>query len=1787
MPVTAKTTRCEFILEFARTDKPADPYAFRFEPQTYDFRKEDGTHGGAVFPWDAATLADLAALQQPRPDHAARQRIGERLRTFLGMAGWEASEIALCAAAKAHRPIHVTVRSAAAELHALPWDLCTLRPTGQHLGELPRCLVRYEWPGTETAAPVPDPPTEGGRILFAWSGAGGDVWAAEHVRALRRACERGHHPFDEARDVVPRASLSLVRDALAVEGSPVAVLHVLCHGGRLNSDTEGYGLVWDASEAGGEPETLSAYDLRKLLEPHLGSLRLVVLAACHGATVGEPGSALGGVAQALHRIGVPAVVASRRPLSVMGSIALAEILYERLLVGLGSLEEAFLAAREKLAEDATTDDWSSLQLYARAEDGPDHRPIVFKPYRGLEAFRAIDRRFFLGRGSEVEALVARLRSGARLLTVLGASGSGKSSLVLAGVVPAVLDGALGERPVRVRMLRPGAHPSAALAAAMAPVEGRNDDAELLIVVDQLEELFTQGVERAEADAFVAALLGATTDPGGRVRAVLTLRADFLGRCLDFDTELGARVTASHEIVEPMKEAALREAIEKPAMLVGLGFQDGVIDALLERVASGAQARAGNLPLLGFALEALWERRMATEIPWAAWVAVGGVKGAIAKRAEEAFDSGRNAIREKTAGDPDQLVLKHRVDPATVYLTAPAAAPRQLHGVPELPPHYLPRPAELDRLRALVVGEGSAALGLTGRALRLGVQGMGGVGKSVLAAALARDEEVQARFPDGVFWVTLGQTPSLLSVQVELCRALGAAGEVFAGVKEGQARLGELLADRACLVVVDDAWSLEAVTALGATGPRGRVLVTTRDAGILMGLGAAGCDVDVMEEGQALALLARWAEQDVEGLPEVAREVARECGRLPLALAMVAASVRGRPDRWANALHKLQTADLGAIKRAFPDYPYPDLLKAIQVSVDALGPGDREWYLDFAVFPEDVAVPEAVLVTLWKAGGLEADEAQDVLDRLESASLLRREEEEGRYRLHDLQRDYVVKYAGAPAALHGRLVDAYAAVCPGGWASGPEDGYFFGRLTWHMKAAGRPGEVRELLLTYDWLRAKLQATDVNALLGDFGHGPEDRSVRLVEGAVRLSAHIIGPDRGQLAPQLLGRLLDQDSDEMRRLLTRAAEMASGVWLRPVTASLTRPGGPLLRTLEGHSSYVVAVAVTPDGRRAVSGSWDNTPKVWDLSTGQVLHTLEGHSSSVMAVAVTPDGRRAVLGSSDATLKVWDLSTGQVLHTLEGHSSWVLAVAVTPDGRRAVSASRDKTLKVWDLSTGQVLHTLEGHSSRGLAVAVTPDGRRAVSGWSDNTLKVWDLSTGQVLQTLEGHSWYVGAVAVTPDGRRAVSGSWDKTLKLWDLSTGQVLHTLEGHSWYVDAVAVTPDGRRAVSGSWDKTLKLWDLSTGQVLHTLEGHSNQVQAVAVTPDGRRAVSGSHDKTLKVWYLSMGQVLHTLEGHSGHVYAVAVTPDGRRAVSGSRDKTLKVWDLSTGQVLHTLEGHSNQVQAVAVTPDGRRAVSGSWDKTLKVWDLSTGQVLHTLEGHSSPVEAVAVTPDGRRAVSGPPLNTLKVWDLSTGQVLHTLEGHSNQVQAVAVTPDGRRAVSGSHDKTLKVWDLSTGQVLHTLEGHSGEVMAVAVTPDGRRAVSGSRDKTLKVWDLSTGQVLHTLEGHSGHVYAVAVTPDGQRAVSASLDETLKVWDLSTGQVLHTLEEHSESVEAMAVTPDGRRAVSGSSDHTLKVWDLRTGLAIHTFHGEAPMCAVAVAPDGRTIIAGDSLGRLHFLRLECP
>ncbi|PSN12426.1 hypothetical protein C7293_20250 [filamentous cyanobacterium CCT1] len=361
----------------------------------------------------------------------------------------------------------------------------------------------------------------------------------------------------------------------------------------------------------------------------------------------------------------------------------------------------------------------------------------------------------------------------------------------------------------------------------------------------------------------------------------------------------------------------------------------------------------------------------------------------------------------------------------------------LWGVPDIPPHFLERNAALDGLREKVLRSASS-VGI------FGLQGMGGIGKTVLATALARDERVQARFPDGVYWVTVGIEPQLTRQQARLTEAVSGTPQSIADVQQGKDCLRQCFADKQALLILDDLWNAADAKVFAALDAGSRLLLTTRDREILTVLGAEEHTLGLLDEPQALALLADWSGCAVSALDDEALAVARECGHLPLALSLCGAMVRdGIP--WGDVKEALEEADLGFIEKHFPNYPYTNVLKALEVSVAALEKQDAqaaERYRELAVCRADVAAPETAIITLWEhTGNLSARQVRQLLRRLDSKGLLQQETatSERRVTLHDLQHDYlraIQTECNGLAGLHQHVLLAYSKKCAAGWPSGP-------------------------------------------------------------------------------------------------------------------------------------------------------------------------------------------------------------------------------------------------------------------------------------------------------------------------------------------------------------------------------------------------------------------------------------------------------------------------------------------------------------------------------------------------------------------------------------------------------------------------------------------------------------------------------------------------------------------------------------------------------------------------------
>ena len=639
-----------------------------------------------------------------------------------------------------------------------------------------------------------------------------------------------------------------------------------------------------------------------------------------------------------------------------------------------------------------------------------------------------------------------------------------------------------------------------------------------------------------------------------------------------------------------------------------------------------------------------------------------------------------------------------------------------------------------------------------------------------------------------------------------------------------------------------------------------------------------------------------------------------------------------------------------------------------------------------------------------------------------------------------------------------------------------------------------------------------------------------------------------------------------------------------------------------LEGHSQGVSSLAVSVDGRRVVSGSNDDTLRIWDTETGVCLHVLNGHQGTIFSIFLTADGRRIVSGSEDGSIRIWDTETGACLRVLDEMSKqgFTGRLVLNFDERRIVSSHEHSykgvyELRIWDMETGACLHILKGHTGSIQAFALSSDGRRVVSGGLDATVRIWDAESGVCLHILkekisyEDQKQYITVLTLSPDGRFVVTGSRDSgdfgfyTICIWDMETGECLHVLEEHTDKIRALVVSADGRHLASGGDDKTLRIWDMRTGQCLHVLEGHEGRIDVIILSADGRRVVSASWDSTLRIWDRKTGACLRVFKGHTGTVNSIASSADGQRVVSGSNDKTLRIWDLESGICLEKPDDligdrsadnflcrpeYQNRRAMSAISSDGRHGVTE--ETPFEVWDLESDKSLHVLniEGLAEKSESLLkyfnpralFSPDGQRvilAINDVKTNVdgstkqdaaIRVFDMKTGVCRRDILGHPDWVCSMAVSFDGRRLLSGGRDGIIRIWDMETGECLRVLEGHTNHVDRIALTADGRRIVSWCLyiRPEIRIWDLETGACLHTLEGHSADIRDLTFSPDGKRIVSGSLDSTIRIWDIESGACIHVLKGHTDEIRSFKLSADGLRILSCAKDQTLRIWDVETG-----------------------------------------
>ncbi|KYC43198.1 hypothetical protein WA1_13965 [Scytonema hofmannii PCC 7110] len=472
-----------------------------------------------------------------------------------------------------------------------------------------------------------------------------------------------------------------------------------------------------------------------------------------------------------------------------------------------------------------------------------------------------------------------------------------------------------------------------------------------------------------------------------------------------------------------------------------------------------------------------------------------------------------------------------------------------------------------------------------------------------------------------------------------------------------------------------------------------------------------------------------------------------------------------------------------------------------------------------------------------------------------------------------------------------------------------------------------------------------------------------------------------------------------------------------------------GNLIKTIQSHSGDVKAVSFSPDKKTIASGGWDQPPwqgkiKLWSFD-GTLLNTFNVNTGVLRSINFSSDGKTIICAGDSGVVQLLQTADGYLLTDIKAHDNWAMGASISSDGKTIASVSIDETVKFWSLD-GSLLKILSGHADAVYGLGFSPDGKTLATASADKTVRLWSVD-GPFLKSLDGKQGSAHlSVSFSPDGKTLASASWDTTeggwtVKLWSTS-GKLLKTLTGYSDSIRTVSFSSDGNLIASASWDGTVKVWTID-GELLINFTEHGNHVNGVSFSPDGRTLISAGYGdyngEHWILWWNINGKLLKRIKSeHTDQIYRISFSPDGKTFATASWDRTVKLWNIK-GELLKTFTGHSNWLYGLSFSPDSKMIASGSLDRTVKLWNTEDGKLLQTFEGHNDGIYDVSFSPNGKIIASASLDKTVKLWSID-GTLLKTISGHNGGVYGVSFSlPDGQIIASASWDGSIKLWSAKT------------------------------------------------------------------------------------------------------------------------------------------------------------------------
>jgi len=1206
-------------------------------------------------------------------------------------------------------------------------------------------------------------------------------------------------------------------------------------------------------------------------------------------------------------------------------------------------------------------------------------PPPTNPYKGLRPFAAADRDDFFGRDALVARLLERLTlpegerppgtssASGRFLAVVGPSGSGKSSLVHAGLIPALWGGRLpGSERWFVVDFTPGARPLDELEVALIRVAADQagnlrrqlerdangllraaglilpqDDTELVLVIDQFEELFTLVADETERTFFLQLLTTAVTDPHSRIRVVLTLRADFYDRPLHYP-DFGQLVQRHMETVLPLKAGELEQAIVGPAGAVGATFEPGLAGTIIDDVLY----QPGALPLLQYALTELFEASNGRTLTHAAYQTIGGATGALARRAEELFREqdavGRELIRQlflrlvavgernesepdtrrrvpqselMTLGDDEDLI-EELIDLFAAYrLLTLDHDPASRRPTLEIAHEALLR--EWERLRGWLADSRDDLY----QHRRL----------QTLTAEWSRADRAdglllrQARLDHFSAWA--GETDLALSKDERDFLEASLAARRARQSEEAERQQREL--ETAQKLAQTERRRAAEQSAAASRLRRRAVLLT--GAAVLAAIlamvaflfaGQARRNEEAALTNSRLAAsreLAAAAQLNLESDPELSMLLA------------LAALEENETVEAVNALHRaVQSSRLehtlyGHSRFAFWLQVGPD---GRTLASSALT-GSRVWDLvsgetRFSLPGYDVSFGEDGRLLTFQRD----EENARVLSHAWTAA--GGDQVAGNFPGVEVEEDGFWRYMFIPSPARLAIIR--------------EDG----RVALHDAETGRqirdwaphPRPLTDILYSPDGELLVTVAGDATVWDGETGEALLTLPANASDVAHRRSV-AFSPDGNLLA-------------------TNSVDAPGDVVLWDLPASLAAGEGQRRTTLRGHTNLINAFAFNSNGTLLATASQDRTARVWTLTEngGRSLYTLGGHETGVMNVLFAQNGERLVTGDQAGQIRVWNVTPGGSRELFaQQYPGALFRLDHSPAQGHFATTSLDGQVRIWDADGGEALHTWPAHEGQAYDVAYSPDGRFLATSGSDNQTVVWDAVSGERRFAVAGHEEGVAAdvfpnfqaVAYSPDGQTLATGGADGRVKFWDATTGNPITlpqemrvTIDGAPIPVINLAFSPDGRYLLVSGDGNEAPLFDAASGEMALTFPAAFRG--SLAFSPTGARVAIGNWNGALALYDFAATLedarpvLLQTLRGHANYVNSLAFSPDGNTLVSAGLDGDTRVWAVDGGEPRFTLTGTGAGVADLRLLNEGQTILTIGLDGQVRAYLAQTAEL---------------------------------------------------------------------------------------------------------------------------------------------------------------------------------------------------------------------------------------------------------